>query len=103
MKKVINRKVYDTERAELLHSSQYSNPSDFNYVVEGLYRTSKGSFFLYGEGGPSSHYSRRVDQNSWSGGDGFTVLTEDQAIKWLEHHGGDQIILHYFPGKVEEA
>ena len=34
MKKVVAGKVYDTEKAELLHSDSYSNPRDFDYWRE---------------------------------------------------------------------
>ncbi|SHK06544.1 hypothetical protein SAMN02745975_03562 [Geosporobacter subterraneus DSM 17957] len=47
MKKIINRKVYNTETAELL--GKYWNSlgnDDFNYLHEELYITKKGNMFL---------------------------------------------------------
>lgn len=52
MKKVINGKVYNTETAEEVASYSFSNSNDFRYIREKLYRTKKGNWFLYGEGGP---------------------------------------------------
>ncbi|HBY04436.1 MAG TPA: hypothetical protein DEH07_07875, partial [Desulfotomaculum sp.] len=54
-KKAINRKVYVKAMAELIHEywNGYSN-SDFHYLIEDLYRTPKGNFFLLGRGGAMS-------------------------------------------------
>lgn len=38
MKKIINKKLYNTETATALGSYQYSNEMDFNYMFEELYR-----------------------------------------------------------------
>jgi hypothetical protein len=46
MQKVINKKIYDTERAKLV--AKYSNGlpiSNFKHVYEDLYVTKKGQFF----------------------------------------------------------
>ena len=39
MKKVINRKVYDTETASLVAEVSFSYPGDFQYWSESLYCT----------------------------------------------------------------
>ena len=53
MKRIINRKVYDTETSEKL--AEYDTPgigsNDFRYMREALHRTKKGELFLAGEGG----------------------------------------------------
>lgn len=86
MNKVIKGKRYDTETAEYINSWSYSYPRDFDYVHEVLYRKRGGEFFLYGEGGPRSMYSIRVDQNCWSGGSKIIPLTDDEAREWAEEH-----------------
>lgn len=103
MKKVIGGKMYNTETAEELHSDSYSNRSDFDYWCETLYRTKKGVYFIHGEGGARSKYSRQVEQNSWTGGEDITPATRKEAIFWLEEHDGTDVILDQFPGDVEEA
>lgn len=90
MKRVIDGKRYDTETAELIAEASASCPSsDFAYWEESLYKTRNGRFFVAGEGGPMSRWSRRIDSNSWSGGEGMEVLTADEALAWCEKHQVD--------------
>jgi len=52
MKKIINRKVYNTETAELI--GEYWNGlsiNDFHYVYEELYITKKGNYASSGSKG----------------------------------------------------
>lgn len=86
MKKIINGKVYDTDKARELGTDSYSSPRDFNYWHETLYQKRTGEFFLYGEGGPMSRYARSIDQNSWSGGEKIMPLSAANARKWAEDH-----------------
>lgn len=86
MNKVIRGKRYDTETAERIDSWSYSNPRDFDYVHEVLYRKRGGEFFVYGEGGARSKYSRQVEQNCWSGGEEIRPLTDEEAREWVEEH-----------------
>ena len=104
MKKVIDGKVYDTDTATEIHEWDNGYSSDnFHWCSETLYRTSKGAFFLYGEGGAMSPYSRRVGDNSFGGGRNIQVLTDEEAIEWLGEHDGSDKILELFPTKVTEA
>ena len=91
MKKIINGKVYDTDKAKELGSDSYSNPRDFSHWSETLYVKRTGEFFLHGEGGPASRYAERVEQNMWSGGEQLIPLTYDKAREWAEEHlSGDE-------------
>lgn len=56
MKKVINRKVYDTETAKPVCVYTYIFSGDFQRVTETLYRKKTGEFFLHAVGGPVSRY-----------------------------------------------
>lgn len=56
MKKIINKKTYDTETAKLVCTYEYVCGKDFRRVKETLYRKKTGEFFLHGIGGPSSKY-----------------------------------------------
>ena len=87
MKRIIKGKVYDTETAKKL--GVYENMQDvrnFNYFKDELYRKKTGEFFLFGHGGPASKYSRRVEQNTWSGGEAIIPLDYDDARAWAEEH-----------------
>lgn len=86
MKKIISGKLYDTSSARLIGSDSYSNPGDFNHWSEDLYQKRTGEFFLYGEGGPMSRYSRSLGDNSWSGGEKIIPLSVDKARAWAEEH-----------------
>ena len=101
MKKVINGALYDTETAKLLGKDSYSNPRDFQYWVETLYRTKSGKYFLHGEGGAMTKYAVSVGQNEWSGGEKIIPLDLDSAQKWAEEHlDGDEYIRAF--GEPEE-
>lgn len=85
MKKIIDNKSYDTEKAREVGS--WDNglyPRDFGHCYETLYRKRTGEYFIHGEGGPMSKYRRAVDQNSWRGGEDITPLTVEEARQWAE-------------------
>lgn len=87
MKKIIEGKVYDTEKAKKVASwySDYSR-NDFHYYEEELYKKKTGEFFLYGEGNAASPYSRSCGQNEWCGGEKIVPLTFKEAQEWAEKH-----------------
>ena len=104
MRKIIEGKRYDTNTAEQIGSDYYSNFGDFQYWCEELYRTKRGNWFLYGEGGAKSKYARSVGQNEVGGGNDITPLTRSDALAWLEAHDRDSdAIEEYFTDVVEDA
>lgn len=86
MKKIINKKLYDTSTAASI--AEYSSPvsvSDFSFYRETLYRKRTGEYFIHGEGGALSRYaSRDYDGMTW--GEQILPLTYDAARDWAEHH-----------------
>ena len=92
MKRIIKGKLYDTDTAKEL--GWYENIADvrnFNHFSETLYRKKTGEFFLHGEGGPATKYSRLVDQNSWISGENIVPLSAENARIWAEEHlDGDE-------------
>jgi hypothetical protein len=97
MKKVINRKVYDTETASFVAEASYSYPGDFQYWEESLYRTTDGMYFLAGEGGPMSHYAKSIGNNTTSGSSKITPITLPAAIDWCEENDVEaDIIINEF-------
>lgn len=103
MKKVIDGKVYNTETAECIaawDNGIYGN--DFRQCEERLYVTKKGAYFVHGEGGAMSRWSRPCGGNGSCGGSGIEVLTQEQALAWCESRGVDaDVISEHFA--VEEA
>lgn len=86
MKKIINRKKYDTETAKRIGS--YSNGvgySDLAYFCEELYEKKTGEFFIYKEGGPMSHMGICRD-GSIVGSENIIPVSENDAKNWVEEH-----------------
>lgn len=69
MKAIIEGRKYNTETATKLGNYRWGAYGDFNHIDESLYRTKKGRYFLAGEGGAMTHYSRSCGDNSWCGGE----------------------------------
>ncbi len=103
MKKIIEGKVYNTETASLI--GEYDNGlghRDFNYVFEKLYKTKKGNYFLAGEGGANSKYSK-PSGDGWCDGEGIIPLSKKTALQWAEHYMHSEIIQKEFAEMLEEA
>lgn len=88
MKKIINGRMYNTETAKLVgfYRSSGIAINDFKYFEETLYRKKTGEFFLRGEGGPASRYTKSIGNNSWTGDIKIIPLSLDSAKKWAEKH-----------------
>ena len=103
MKQVIDGKIYNTETAELIHewdNGLYGN--DFGQCEESLYKTKKGAYFIAGSGGAMSKYAKSYGNNT-GGSEGIEVVTEKEAMAWLEEHEGTEALQEYFGDKIEEA
>ncbi|MBM6926623.1 hypothetical protein [Pseudoflavonifractor phocaeensis] len=92
MKKIINGKCYDTEKAELLgYWCNTGDTRDFYHIREKLYRKSNGEFFLFGRGGPCTKYAVSEGSNSCCGSSKIIPFTWDEARKWAEKYlDGDE-------------
>lgn len=86
MKSIIKGKKYDTETAKLC--GKWSNglrPDDFGYRFERLYQKKNGEFFLHGEGGAQSCYSRYIGGCLY-GDEKIIPKTYSDARQWAEEH-----------------
>ena len=86
MKKVINGKLYDTDKAKRLG---YDGGGDgFTRWSEELYQKRTGEFFLYGEGGAKTQYAEYVEGpgGGWTSGAMIMTLSYGAARKWAEKH-----------------
>lgn len=87
MKKIIGGKKYDTNTAECVGSWDNGlNSGDFNNCSEDLYRKKTGEFFLHGEGGANSKYSKSNGNSSWGSSD-IIPLSIEEAKQWFEDYG----------------
>ena len=85
MKKIINKKCYDTEKAKSVGYWTNSGDSrDAFYVAEELFQKSNGEFFLFGRGGMYTEYANAMGGPSCSSGSRITVLAWDEARQWAE-------------------
>ena len=103
MKKIINKKIYNTETATLI--AEYSNGltrGDFNHIYEDLYVTKLGQFFLHVEGGPLTCYSETDGRNTW-GIETIILLDSRQTYNWLEKRSEYELIDKYFSDMVSEG
>jgi len=82
MKKIINGRLYDTEKADVVTAS---GSKEFREV---LYRTKKNRYFLY---------------KIFAGIESLKPMTDDEAYNYLCEHNPDKA-LELFPWKkVDEA
>ncbi len=101
MKKVIERKLYDTETATLIAEWENTHDTrDFTYINEALYRTPSGTYFLVGAGGPDTRYAERHG-NLTSGSREWFLFTRVEALEWAERVGATTCILEHFGDLVE--
>ena len=85
MRKIIDKKTYNTDTAtkiaEIWHGNSYD---DFNFIEEILYMTPNGRYFLYQSGGPYSKMGAPVGNNGMSGTSDITALDILQVSDILE-------------------
>lgn len=85
MKKIIDGKRYDTEKAEEIAAwwNGYAK-NDFKRCEEVLFKTARGNYFLHGEGGAMSAYSKPCGDMT-GGGEDIIPMTREEAIRWCEN------------------
>lgn len=101
MRKIINGRMYDTETAKEICSWSNGYYTDFKYIEETLYQKSTGEFFIHGEGGAASAYSKSCGSNSMCGGQSIIPVSESLAKDFVERHGSVEDYENLF-GKVDE-
>ena len=73
MQKMICKKVYDTDNAELVKKVTFGQFGDSNGYEESLYKTDGGLFFLYVNGGINSKYPK----------EDIARMSAEKAKTWL--------------------
>ncbi|WP_297110333.1 hypothetical protein [uncultured Devosia sp.] len=102
MRKIIDGNSYNTDTAtKVCKMTCTAHHSDFDWHDTWLYRTSKGNWFLAGEGNGSSMWKRPAVGGDSVPGEGVRPLTEDEAREVLEQEDDVIAIDEYFT--VEEA
>lgn len=93
--------MYDTATAKKVAADWFSDTHDFSYWIEELFIKENGEFFLFGEGGPRSHYRKMCGLDEWSDGWNILPLSAEEARKWAEDHATVDEYIEIF-GKPEE-
>lgn len=81
MRKIVNGKMFDTERAIML--AQYWNglgSNDFKYVQEEVYVTEDGRLVFLGQGGGLSVHAHRCDEGGTTEGEDIYEMDMDDFI-----------------------
>ncbi len=103
MKKIINAKLYDTATAEKLAEKWNGlNTSDVRNFRETLFKTKKGSYFLYGEGGAATRWAKK-NGNSLDAGRNIIQMDKWKAMEWLAKNDFPEVIEKEFPDLIKEA
>ncbi|MBQ6265431.1 MAG: hypothetical protein IJK60_08295 [Clostridia bacterium] len=76
MKKVISKREYDTATAELIKKHTEGTFGDPAGYEETLYKTEKGYFFLYTNGGEDSPYKK----------EDIKCISAAKAEEWLKNN-----------------
>ncbi len=83
MRKIINKKLYDTETATAMHSQTFSDEYETWFMYETMYKKRNGEYFLFremcGDGDSEDVYN-------WVMRHRFQPLTIDDAQLWMEHY-----------------
>lgn len=103
MKKIIDGALYNTETAKKIGTwSNGLSYSNFSHCVESLYLTKSGKYFIHGQGGPNSKYSKSAGNNLWTGGEHIVPMSPQAARDWTEEKlEADEYIALF--GEPEEA
>lgn len=102
MKKIINKKLYDTDTAK--NVAEFQNTPylrDYQHYKEILYRKKTGEFFLYGCGNAASKYAEVRADRMRCPGEKIIPFTEAEAREWLEVNSDADTYIELF-GEVEE-
>ena len=89
--RAIGGRKFNTATATLaciITRAGHSQQSDFHYERTGLYRSARGQWFVAGKGGACSHWGRRAIDGSRDPGEGLQRISQTQARRLLEQHGG---------------
>jgi hypothetical protein len=102
MRKIIDGKRFDTDRAVAIGAASHGYHGDHDHWEATLYRTPRsGRYFIAGSGGPASRFSQSAGQNTWVGGEDLIPMTTEEARRWAESYLDADAVEQFFD--VEEA
>lgn len=104
MKKIINGRVYESEKAKQVGVTWEStqDAGDPGRYTEALYRKRNGEHFLHVLGGPESPYRRAVGPKQWTGLEDIRPLSAEEARMWAEEHMAPEAYADAFGAIVDD-
>lgn len=103
MKKTLDGKTYNTETAiPLANWDNRENYGDYRFENQVLYVTKKGAYFIHGRGGGGTDWGTN-NGNARCGGQGIEPISKDEALRWCEKYGAEDVIEEHFAADVSEA
>ena len=104
MKKVIDGKLYNTDTADLIAEDDNGRPdNDVHHFRQELYKTKKGAWFVFREGGAMSAMQKRAGSNNFTGSEDIEALAEDEAFELLQDWNDISALEEYFKDRIQEA
>lgn len=100
MRRIIDRKLYDTDRAaQIARYAPLANRDDLDYIVETLYKTPAGEYFVHTEDAGISWTRLR---NETVPTNDVRAPSEAEALDWCEDRAIDgDIVVEEFEHLVE--
>jgi len=85
MKIIIDRKIYDTEKSKLIFTVERDINSNFDFIVEKLYKTPKWAFFIHWEWWARTPYwvSENGNLSDWKRS---WLVDVSEVLMWIEEH-----------------
>ena len=104
MKRIIDGKRYDTEKAVHIHGWDNGNfTNDFRYRSKDLYRTKSGRWFIHHTGGALTDMAKSAGNNSTTGSEDIEPVSAEDAFRFLVSHDGEDEAEELFPEKIQDA
>lgn len=85
MKKIINKKLYDTDTATLVADEEISL-RDFYRTSESLYITDNGNWFVHAESSAGGTYSTQGQGDDCGPGETIIAIDAEDVLDWAETH-----------------
>lgn len=90
MKKILDYRLYDTDKAKYVWAIEHKTFIDKEHYVEILYVTRKGNYFVHGRGNSESRY-KKIDENGNNlKGEDIWILSRTAARDWILNNGGTE-------------
>jgi len=103
MKRVIDQKLYDTDRAErIAQFAPNTHRGDDYHCLETLYKAPTGEYFLHCEGHAVTVYSHSCESEDRTTSEELTRLDAEASLDWCEERGIDgQLVVEEFGDLIE--